>query len=681
VPRTEYADQLEAVNVRAKAKGLSVRDIADGYPGDGDAARRESCRLDLRQFLEVYAAAAFPLAWSPDHLRAIERIQRAVLGGGRFALAMPRGSGKTTILEWAAVWALVYGHRRFVVLVAATEDKATDLLNGIKSSLQFNTTMAQDFPNVCYPIARLENDARKAKGQLFEQIPTGVVWADNEVRFPCLPAGTVGGPDVCGSVILTGALGAATIRGPKRPLRSGGIIRPDFVIVDDPQTRESAKSPTQCKDRLDAIQGDVLGMAGPATSISAVAAVTVIYEGDLADRLVDPKQFPAWDGQRASAVYTWPTDRALWDQYHELRDTGDEAAANEFYATHRSEMDAGARLGWEARTEGCTSGVQWAENKRHDDADAFAAEMQNQPLRSMEGGDAVALTAAALGERPSGIKRGVICRSADYVTAFIDVHDHVLYWTVCAWTQRFDGWIVDYGAWPRQSRRRFTVYSPPRPLGTAYPGTTVDGAIAAGLAELIEHLAGNDWPDEDGSTRNTDRLLIDCGYKAPVVFGAVKRAKLKGVILPSQGVGSRDTGNALSQRKRAGVRSGDYWEVTRSVAHGAQYLRFDGNWWKSRTRDRLITPVGQRGGLLLFDAKAIEHGTYIEHLLSERAAPVVFRDQKAELWKQRLQTENHWWDCLVGCAVAASYCGCSLQEKTVKRVTVRMSDLQARKRR
>jgi len=43
----------------------------------------------------------------------------------------------------------------------------------------------------------------------------------------------------------------------------GTIIRPSLVLLDDPQTRESARSADQTKKRLDLPHGDVTGMAGP----------------------------------------------------------------------------------------------------------------------------------------------------------------------------------------------------------------------------------------------------------------------------------------------------------------------------------------------------------------------------------------------------------------------------------
>ncbi len=37
------------------------------------------------------------------------------------------------------------------------------------------------------------------------------------------------------------------------------------------------------------------------------------------------------------------------------------------------------------------------------------------------------------------------------------------------------------------------------------------------------------------------------------------------------------------------------------------------------------------------------------------------RGRTVDEWKMRPEArDNHWWDCTVGCAVAASMCGCVL---------------------
>jgi hypothetical protein len=83
-------------------------------PTDSILAERQGFDDDLAKFLWQVFPQAFPLEPSPTHLRMIEEIQKAVTHGGLKAIAAPRGSGKTSILLRAALWAILTGRRKYV---------------------------------------------------------------------------------------------------------------------------------------------------------------------------------------------------------------------------------------------------------------------------------------------------------------------------------------------------------------------------------------------------------------------------------------------------------------------------------------------------------------------------------------------------------------------------------------
>lgn len=111
-----YEKLKERARARNIALSLAGRDIGE-LPDVVDPQRKEQAASDFRFFCESYFPLTFHLAWSPDHLKVIGKIEQAVLRGGLFAMAMPRGSGKTTICECACIWAVLYGHREFVCLI------------------------------------------------------------------------------------------------------------------------------------------------------------------------------------------------------------------------------------------------------------------------------------------------------------------------------------------------------------------------------------------------------------------------------------------------------------------------------------------------------------------------------------------------------------------------------------
>src|ERR1051326_7418792 len=93
--------------------------------------------------------------------------------------AMPRGSGKTTLFEAACVFSIIYGHQQYVVIVGNNAAAAQQSLDSIKGELESNEQLGADFPEVCYPIERLERIVNRCKGQTCGGEPTRTTWTDD----------------------------------------------------------------------------------------------------------------------------------------------------------------------------------------------------------------------------------------------------------------------------------------------------------------------------------------------------------------------------------------------------------------------------------------------------------------------------------------------------------------------
>ena len=359
----EYESHKAEMAEKSRQNSVAGRDISP-LPEVADPARRESCRTSLRLFCETYLGAQFPMSWSDDHITAITRLETVGIDGGQFAFAMPRGSGKTTLCQATAIWATLYAHRRFVVLIGATEPAAEELLDAVRVELETNDLLAADFPEVCYPIGRLDGIVHRANGQHIDGERTRMSWTAKEMVFP-----TVSGSKCSGIVIRVAGI-TGRVRGMRAVTSAGESIRPDLVIVDDPQTDDSARSPSQNDYREKVLTSAVLGLSGPGKRIAAIMPCTVIVQGDMADRLLDRDRNPQWHGERAKLVYAFPTDEKKWDEYarirrEDLRSGGTGAAGTEYYRENRKAMDAGAKVGWEERFEpGELSAIQHAMNIR-----------------------------------------------------------------------------------------------------------------------------------------------------------------------------------------------------------------------------------------------------------------------------------------------------------------------------
>jgi hypothetical protein len=668
MPRRDRQESLAKDNLAAALRSRVDRDIATDYPPPGDLARRASCERNLRRFCEVYFPVACNLPWSESHLEVIDRMQSAVLDGGLFALAMARGSGKTTLSVRAVLWALLYGHRRFVCLVAATEHHARALLNKhLKCELVLNEALIQDFRQVCYPLVRLEGNARKAGGQLFDGRPTRLEWTVDALTFPAVPDWACDGPNVSGSTISVAGLTGA-LRGQAHTLPSGEVIRPELVILDDVQTRESAMSPSQSAERLRLVNADVLGMAGPRRKIAAVMPCTVIRSGDVADTLLDRGSHPQWQGLRFKMLVSLPTNEKLWDEYariraEALRKTGTTFEATAFYQKHQAEMDAGAVAGWPARhNHDEISAVQHAMNLKIDDPESFEAEFQNSPTVPDQEESAM-LTPEQIANKCSGIPRGVMPVQAEHVTCFIDVHDSLLYYVVAAWSGEFTGWVIDYGTLPDQKARYFAMRKPRKSLAGTYRGAGREGAIRAGLVALTDSLLSRTWEREDGAAMRIERCLIDAGYVPDTVLDVCRHSTHAAILMPSRGVGIGAAGKPMSEydRKR-GDRIGFNWMIPKPTGQqAARYFRFDSNYWKTFIQARLATPLGDVGCLSLFGHSPDEHRLIADHLVAEVPIKTSGQGRTVQEWRHKPdRPDNHWLDCITGCAAAASLCGAAL---------------------
>lgn len=679
----DYASFRAEMARKSLEKSLEGRDIGDLPPVD-DPERKEKCRLDFKRFCETYFPEVYQLKWSDDHLRAIAKIQKSVLEGGLFALAMSRGSGKSSLTETAAIWAMLYGHREFVVLVGASESAALEMLDSIKTEFEVNEHIAADFPEVAYPIQKLQGIANRCAGQLYHGERTRITWTANGIVLP-----TIAGAASSGVIVRVAGI-TGRIRGMKYKKPDGRTIRPEFVVIDDPQTSESAGSIEQTRKRVRVLAGDILGLAGPGKKISGIMPCTVIRPGDMAEQILDKLKHPEWNGERCKMMYQFPKNEELWNRYadlraDELREKGTFEEATEFYRQHRDEMDEGAVVSWPDRHNyDEISAIQHAMNLKFTDEAAFWAEYQNEPLPEDLGSDEQ-LTVDGIVNKLNGHSQRTVPVSANHLTMFIDVQKTLLFYVVCAWDDDFTGSVIDYGTWPDQRRRYFSLADANPTLQSKFPRAGLEGCIYGGLKSLTEDYLSREFTRDDGAAMKVEKCLIDAnwGQSTDVVYQFCRESAHAHVIVPSHGKYIGASSKPMSEyKKAAGDRVGLNWRMPNIRGKRAvRHVIFDANYWKSFVASRLLMAVGDRGSLSLWGRSGETHMLFAEHLTAEYRVKTEGRGRKVEEWKMRPEAkDNHWWDGAVGCAVAASMVGCVLagtdaHAREKPKVKVKLSDL------
>lgn len=667
--------------------------------------RRAACQFDLFRFLVTYFPHSTGLKpFSDDHRRVIGRNEHCLLHGGRNVNAVYRGFAKTTIAENSSIWGTAYGHRRYIPIFGADKEAAGQIIDSIRMELETNELLLEDFPEICFPIRALEGKTQRCQSQTCEGELTHIVWTGDTIVLPTVAGSVASGAIIRAKGLLCGSRGMKY----KRP--DGTNQRPDFVFIDDFQTDESAGSPEQVTKRVSTIKKSILKCAGHNKTLAVVCNATVIEENDGVEQLLNPKLNPAWSGERIPMIRAWANRHEdLWlGKYAALRNGFDpekpgaqQAAwkkATSFYRRNRKAMDAGCVVSWvhcfDPETE--ISAIQHAYNMLIDDGpDVFASECQNQPpRRAGSAGAGELLAPAAINAKRNGLVRFAVPLSAEFLTAFVDIQKHLLWWIVCGWARDFTGAVLGYGAFPDQGRLYFSKADAKVTLAGRYPGLSVEARYLAALRDLTDELDGRTWRREDNARMKIDRVLYDANYyeSTDAVYEFCRRSNRPGLI-PSHGIGVGAKKNPWSTLKQqAGEIAGDHWRIPSAAGKRAcQHVLIDVNYWKSFVHKRLLVPYGDRGSLSLFGTPADGpdlHAMIADHLHAERPVEVSARDRTVTEWDPKPgDPDNDLFDGLVGCAAGASMCGAALKGFTAtKAVTgpkpmVRISELGGRNER
>lgn len=669
---------------KRQSKARAVRDRATRHarnaaqeiseipaPPKRDAKKYRRYRNNLLAFLEECFPSTTGLKpFSESHKKIIYRIQQAAIHGGLFLQVVYRGFAKSTITENAVIWACGYGHSQFVVPIAADADMAKGIIESIQSEIETNDLLMDVFPEVCHCARHLEGIPQRASKQHIGNSLTHIEWPSSHCVFP-----SIKGFKGSGAIIIPKSM-TASMRGMRFKRHDGEQVRPDFVLIDDPQTDESACSPTQVEKRLSKLNKAILRLGGHQKPISVVCNATIIEQGDMIDQLADRDKNPAWQAEKVPMLFSMARNESLWlEDYAEIRNKYSESIkddqkrahrdATEFYRQNRKKMDEGAEASWvhcfDAENE--ISAIQHAYNILIDTGpEAFASECQNNPLVEEHGFDL--LSVDDICKKQSGYARGVVPPEASTVVAMIDVHPQILYYEVWSFCPGFQGFKIDGGCYPDQKRRRFDHTDPPLPLSKVYRGYDTEATIVAGLDDCTKHILGRDWVRSDDVPVKISRCLIDAnGNESSTIRSFCRQSQFAHILVPSFGRGVLAKHAPISRWKNYQVNNhGPEWIPTQAKAGETTGVVFDANYWKTRFHQQLSLPKGSHSSLSLFRAKPEEHAFAAAAYRAENPIEVTSEGRTVFEWQQKPGHENHPFDCAVGCMVAASISGISNQK-------------------
>lgn len=225
----------------------------------------------------------------------------------------PREHGKTVRQTLAKpLWRILTGRNRYILIVGASDAAARDNLVNIRTELEENEQLLEDFGEMKAP---------------------GKMWSDSRIEL------------ANGCCIQAKGAGSAM-----RGLRFGPH-RPDLIILDDILKDEAAESPTQ-RDKLYRWAKRVIFFLGKNAFV--VVVNTIFHSDDLPSRLlseIGDGRLEGWVGLRFACFR--PGGAPLWPQYWSAEDlekkrraVGSREFTTEMMNEPVSEEDSLFRKGW-----------------------------------------------------------------------------------------------------------------------------------------------------------------------------------------------------------------------------------------------------------------------------------------------------------------------------------------------
>lgn len=617
-------------------------------PEPADMQRRESCLRDPEKALRTYFASIFYNPFAKHHLAMMEAIWERCWSGGDKAVAAPRGDGKTQVTVAMAVLAVVATPIRFPVLIGNTLSKGRKLFKQFKSKFENSSKYPlfhADFPEVCRCVVALRGAPQRANSQHVDGELTRIVWSQEQVVMPTVACDWE-----------TNSIGGKRVAyfGLDSAIRGEGFEedRPDMAIIDDPETRAVAFSPTNLHYEIEEmIDGDVAGLAGPDKRMSRIVLTTIQNDHCYSARVTNPKLKPTFSGVRYGILLKWPTNKDLWDEYiakrQQSQQEGDKDgfAATRFYVDNYDAMNEGAEL---SNPHRFVAGVNDQGNPIELDAlQAFfnriadwgvtrvLAELQNDP-EPEESEQSIGLTAGLVQNRVSGLEQNELPPEDCKITVGLDIGKYHSHWTKIAWIGNAIGLVIDYG-----------VMENPGML-TSTDSKAVELSLLAALL---------DWRTDIFAVNPPDFTMVDAGDYSDAVYEFVRRSPQMQIAASKGWDQGRFYLGKDSPERRTFV------EAYASLQQNERLWLYNVNteFWKGWVHERFITPAfndqqqRNEGSLSLFSsADKRRHLSFAHHIVAEERRELFVPGKGLQRKWVKVNKNNHWLDATaLACAGSA----------------------------
>ena len=651
--------EKDAARKRAERQAGRDLDVGRIYV----SALRKKLLNDDAAWLKTFLPHVFYHPFTESRLRLIEEIGNSLRYGSRKCVAAPRGDGKSTITKYLALKYALEKQVEFVLILAATGNKANQMLGDIKRQLRSSRSqlLRKHYKLECEVARYVGSAPSKANNVTANGRAVRVEWKQDLIVLPNFDDGPLGGIMMAIGVTSDAVQGA-----------NYNDIRPSFVILDDLDSRDSlAAQDGKIAEKIETIiDHTVAGLGGPGKRLGQVMLCTIPSRNSVAFRFSDPNEKPAWSGVRIPRIIKWPTARPLWDEYVHLRQQGKGTLiagrpsdalgrqAHELYLANREAMDAGAVLSNEYDFEADilpdgsqkhASALQKCWDYIADNGmDSFQTEHQNDPPAAEADANRLMLTSHHIQHGClSGLERRVLPDGVSLLTIGADVQKRGLHWAAIAWSESAAGCIVDYDFWPFLEAE-------------GREAADCEMVILEGLWKWHESLEQHPYWTAQGEIHPIDLALIDMGWKdeswasqpVQVFCNALGNRRF---------MASKGQSPYRPTKPSPTTVVGEHWHCT----WPDPFIAMNSDHWKLKVHEGFLQKAGAPGSLLLFDHPRVngnldrnKHAGYAQHILAEswetRIRPG-FKRPETKWW--HYGKPNHWLDATYQAMVARSVRG------------------------
>lgn len=418
-------------------------------------------------------------------------------------------------------------------------------------------------------------------------------------------------------------------------------FRPDTILLDDIQDRETALNPSRVLELDQFVRSDVLNLQGRG-KLRVLATQTPICAEDFVEVV---EKSPSWRTLRFPAVIAWPTDwkahreDGLWAQYFrkydsETADKQPHTGSRKFYVDHRSEMDEGHELFQPERFDPneSESGLQAIMDQLHLIGEqAFSAELQMKPRRfsgviEIQPGDVLRKALPDVPELviPDGYSSGVFASSDLNLSYAV---------STTVWAFRPDG--SSHLIWKQLIKCHVDAKLSEGEYNKAvYEVLAKVGKKLKSLGVDIQGwgIDGNGTPFDAVCAFARNSVQV-CGIPAVCMAGRAHH------------VFSTNLRTRLRNGQNQTVLCGDDQERLKAGS-GKKWIYWDSDFYRSSLQRSLLAEIGQVGSATIYTGDADEHGEFALQVSAERLRYIQHRADGRDVysWTSRGGTPHDYLD-------------------------------------